>query len=159
MSHPLKRRMARVALLVAAAAPVIGLGAASASAAGLPQVTDLGGLSSTDAASTLGGNVDDATHQAVGVADQTGGNAAEHLVPATGSSVQHAGTALTPVARKTVSDTTGQVGHVAGQAAHSAQGGQGLTPQLPTHGLPAAQLPTGALHNGPMLPVNNLPGV
>ena len=55
MSLPLKRRIARVALVVAAAVPVVGLGSAAASAATLPQATDLGGLSSSDAASTLGG--------------------------------------------------------------------------------------------------------
>jgi hypothetical protein len=160
MSLPLKRRMARVALLVAAAAPVIGLGASSASAVGLPQATDLGGLSNTDAASALGGNVDDTAHQAVGVANTTGGNAAKNLVPATTKTLDGAGQTLTPVAKKTVGNTADQVGRVAGHTAESAQGGEGLTGQLPTSGLSGTQLPTQGLHNGPMLPpINGLPAV
>jgi hypothetical protein len=152
--------MARVALLVAAAAPVIGLGAGSASAMGLPQAADLGGLSNTDAASALGGNVDDAAHQAVGVANQTGGEAAKNLVPATAKTLNGAGQAVTPVARKTVSEAADQVGRTAGHAAESAQGGEGLTDRLPTHGLSTAQLPTQGLYQGPMLPaVDGLPSV
>ncbi len=125
MSLPLKRRMARVALLVAAAAPVIGMGAASASAAGLPQVSDLGGLSTTDAASNVGGNVDGAAHQAVGVVDKTGSGAAKTLVPAAGQTVAGTGKTLAPVAKNAV-----------GQVGSTAKSGGALSGGVPVKGLP-----------------------
>lgn len=159
MSHPLKRRMAQAALLVAAAAPVIGLGAGTASAAGLPQAADLGGLSSTDAASALGGNVDGATHQAVGVANDAGRDAQDTLVPAAHKTVESAGRTLAPAAQKTVGDAAGQVGQATGHTTRSANGG-GLTGLAgPLHGVSTSQLPTESLRNGPMLPVNGLPAV
>ncbi len=126
MSLPLKRRMARVALLVAAAAPVIGLGATSASAVALPEATGLGGLSSMDSAANLGGSADAATHNAVGMVGDAGGSAAKTLVPTTSQTLGGASQSITPVAGKAVGDATGQVGQVAGQAA-KAGGGQGLT--------------------------------
>lgn len=138
MSHPLKRRMAQAALLVAAAAPVIGLGAGTASAAGLP---DLGGLSSTDAASALGSGLDGATHSAMGVASDAGHNAQATLVPAAHRTVESAGETLVPAAQKTVGDAAGQVGQATG---HAAQG---------------ATRPAQGEQNGPMLPVGGLPAL
>lgn len=118
MSFPLKRRMARVALLVAAAAPVVAMGAGTASAAGLPQLTDLGGLSSADTASHLTGGVD---------------STAKTLTPAAGQTLDTAGRTVTPLAGKTLGDATGQVGHLAGHG--KAGHGTGLTGQLPTGSL------------------------
>ncbi len=150
MSHPLKRRMAQVALLVAAAAPVIGLGAGTASAAGLPQAADLGGISSADAAAALGGTVDGATHQASGLADRAGGDAQQSLLPAAQQTAESAGHHLAPAAQKTLGDTAGQAGKATGGTA-----GGGLTGGLPLNGV----APGDALHNGPMLPVGALPAV
>ncbi|MDI5970451.1 ATP-binding protein [Streptomyces sp. SL13] len=157
MSHPLKRRMAQAALLIAAAAPVIGLGAGTASAAGLPQAADLGGLSSTDAASALGDNVDGATHQAVGVANVTGRDAQQTLLPAAQKTVVSAGRTMAPAAQKTVGDAAGQVGQATGHTAQTAKGGSGLTDKLPLHGLSTGGLTTQGQQNGPMIPAGGLP--
>lgn len=131
MSLPLKRRMARAALLVAAAAPVIGMGATTASAAALPQTADLGGLSHTDAASHLGGTLDSTTHRTVGSA---------------GGTLDSAGRTIKPAAQKTVGGAAGQVGRTVGHGTGAVQGGQGLTHLPPaglqTGGIPPKGLPT-----------------
>lgn len=158
MSNPLKRRMTRVALLVAAAAPVLGIGATAANAAALPQATDLGGVSSMDAASALGGNVDNATHQAIGVAGRTGDSAQKTLIPAAQESAASAGRTLTPAAEKTVGEAAGQVGQAAGRTAQSS-GGHGVAGSLPLSGVSSPQLPTQDLHAGPNLPVSGLPAL
>ncbi|MFE7121170.1 hypothetical protein ACFU99_37655, partial [Streptomyces sp. NPDC057654] len=74
MSLPLTRRIARAALLVAAAAPVIGA-AGAASAAALPSTPALGGLSTIDGAN-LGNAVDGASQKATNVAGDAGSKAA-----------------------------------------------------------------------------------
>ncbi|MEU6171106.1 ATP-binding protein [Streptantibioticus parmotrematis] len=135
MSLPLKRRIARAALLVAAAAPVVGLGAGSASAAGLPHTPDLGGLTNLDSASNLSGKADGLAHKAAGVVNEAGGNAAKTLAPA---------------ARQTVSETTGTLSKAAKD--------NHLTDQLPVHGLTGNTLPTKDLHStAESLPVSSLP--
>jgi len=153
MSLPLKRRIARAALLVAAAAPVIGLGAQGASAAGLPQVAELGGLSQADAVSAL--NVGNTAHKAAGVADTTGRSAARNLVPATGKTVDTAGRTLTPAAQRTVGDAAGGLGRATGRAVTPAHGGKGSVD--PLHGVTTGKLPVQT--QGNTLPVGTLPGL
>ncbi|NEA09339.1 ATP-binding protein, partial [Streptomyces sp. SID10692] len=83
MSLPLTRRIARAALLIAAgAAPVVGA-AGAASAAELPQTTDLGGLTSLDGAS-VGNTLDSTARQGTEAAGQTGGRLVGTALPAAG---------------------------------------------------------------------------
>ncbi|WP_327115026.1 ATP-binding protein [Streptomyces sp. NBC_01341] len=89
MSLPLTRRIARAALLIAAAAPVVGA-AGAASAAGLPQTPALGGLTSLDGAG-LSSTLDSTSKQGSEVANDTGGKVVGTTLPAAGKSLQQAG--------------------------------------------------------------------
>lgn len=134
MSLPLTRRIARAALLVAAAAPIVGAAAGSASAADLVKAPDLGGLSAVDSAN-LGNNVDSVSHQAGDVATGVGAKA----VHTTTSAVSKAGKEHVPAAQK----VTGQLAGSAGQAV--SETAKGVTKGgLPTQGLPTPKgLPLG----------------
>ncbi|MCQ4080202.1 ATP-binding protein [Streptomyces sp. RB6PN25] len=121
MSLPLKSRIARAALLVAAAAPVIGMGATTASAAEQPQAAGLGGMSSLDNAVPLGTTVNDATPAAAGLVDSAGKNA----VPAT---------------QEATGDASKVLGQVTDQASKSLQNGDLVNSAMPvqTAGMPTA---------------------
>ncbi|GHF68865.1 ATP-binding protein [Streptomyces mashuensis] len=133
MSLPLTRRIARVALLVAAgAAPVVGA-AGSASAADLVKAPDLGGLSAVDSAN-LGSGLDSTSHQAGAVATGVGTKA----VHTTTGAVSKAGKEHVPAAQKAVGQVAGGAGQAVGQTA------QGVTKGgLPTQALPGKGLPLG----------------
>ncbi|MFJ2113322.1 MULTISPECIES: ATP-binding protein [unclassified Streptomyces] len=117
---PLSRRVARTALLIAAAAPVIGA-AGSAHAAALPQAPDLGAVSALDGA-VVGDTVDTGTQQATQL-------------------VNTAGTVL----GKAAADATKGAGKAAGKGTTKGKGsakgatpakGAGLLGGLPLKGLP-----------------------
>jgi hypothetical protein len=138
MSNPLKRRMARAALLLAAgAAPVIG-SAGAANAVSLPPSTDLGGLSNLDTAS-VGDTVEDLAEGANSLAGDTGGEAVQELVPAAGTVV---GT-LTKAATPTVLGATGTLmegsSSTVGQTM-SAIGQTGVPGNMPTSDMPVRLL-------------------
>ncbi|MFE9724482.1 ATP-binding protein [Streptomyces sp. NPDC005794] len=120
MSLPLTRRIARAALLIAAgAAPVVGA-AGAAGAAGLPQTPALGGLTSLDGAG-LSSTLDSASKQGSKVANETGGKVVGTTLPATGKTLETAGS----VAKGELSENTLP------------------TKSLPTKGLPTKGLPIG----------------
>lgn len=118
MSLPLPRRIAQAALLLgAAAAPLVGAGAAHAAA---PQQPAADGTQ-------LGSAVDGASQQATGLAVRS-------AVPAAGRIV---GTAA-PAARQSAARTTDAAGRVLGATAESLP----VTGALPNTGaLPAEELP------------------
>jgi hypothetical protein len=137
MSLPLSRRIARVALLVAAgAAPVIGAaGAASAADLASPELTS--GLSSVDGAN-LGNNLDAASHKAGAVTSEVGHKALDTAVPATTDTVGKTAKTTTPAAQK----VAGQLGSSAGSAVGGAA--QSVTKSgLPGGGLGKKGLPLG----------------
>jgi hypothetical protein len=121
LSPPLPRRTAQAARLRgAAAAPLVGAGAAHADEGSAPQQAAAGGAQ-------LGSAVDGASQQATGLAVRT-------AVPAAGRIV---GTA-TPAARQSAARTTDAAGRVVGATAESLP----VTGALPNTGaLPAEQLP------------------
>ncbi|MGW1895703.1 hypothetical protein ACWCP6_36475, partial [Streptomyces sp. NPDC002004] len=122
MSLPLTRRIARVALLLAAgAAPVVGA-AGSASAAELPATPDLGGLSAVDGAH-VGSTVDGAARSVTSTAGDTGAKTVKKAVPAAGKAAGKAAKTVTPVAQKAAGSLAGGAGDVAGGAAGSATKG------------------------------------
>jgi hypothetical protein len=155
MSLPLTRRFAQAALLIgAAAAPLIGAGAAQAAA--LPP-TDLGGLTNLDGAS-VGNTVDGASQQATGLAGQTGSQAMKSTLPATGRIVGTASKTAAPAAQKTAGDAADAAGRIVGQTAESAGGAAPSTETLPVSALPnTGELPTSALPTTDMLPLKGLP--
>ncbi len=132
MSLPLTRRIARVALLVAAgAAPVVGA-AGSASAADLVKAPDaLGSLSSVDSASVT--NSADATSHQVGSMATGVGTKAVHT---TTNTVSKAGKDQVPAVQKAAGQVAGGAGQALGQTAHDVTKGGLPTQALPTKGLP-----------------------
>lgn len=140
MSLPLPRRIAQAALLLgAAAAPLIGAGAAQAAA---PHQPDLGGLTNVDGAD-LGSGVDGAAQKATGLAAQTGTDALRTTLPATGHIVGTAGRTAAPAAQHAASQASDTAGRLVGATAESASGAfpgaqtlPGGLPQLPVNGLP-----------------------
>ncbi|GAA5009317.1 hypothetical protein [Kitasatospora paranensis] len=173
MSHPLKRRIAQAALLVAAGAtPLIAAGSASAADL-VPQGTDLGsGLTQLD---SPGGTVQDAAHELGQSAGATGAATVATGVPATSDAAGHtvaaalpdADQALGPVTNTAGKTTaaTGALSTIAGQVAPALIDRAGpavagkLVPAVPgtrsaaaasplstvTGALPTGGLPTGAL--------------
>ncbi|WP_371498917.1 hypothetical protein OG871_23225 [Kitasatospora sp. NBC_00374] len=115
MSHPLKRRIAQAALLVAAAGAAPMAVAGTASAADLVPPTDLGaGLTSTlDGAPSSSSTVQDAAHEFGQVAGATGAETVSTGVPlaadAAGKTVAHA-----------LPDTNESLGKVTSPAAKTA---------------------------------------
>jgi hypothetical protein len=113
MSLPLSRRIARAALLVgAAAAPLVGAGAASAAA--LPHTTDLGGLTSLDTAG-VATTLDGAAHQAGDV----GGKTVKAAVPVVGKGISAVGRSALPAAQKSVGKGTGSATGTVGKLGRS----------------------------------------
>ncbi|MFF7455881.1 hypothetical protein [Kitasatospora sp. NPDC008115] len=146
MSHPLTRRIAQAALLVAAGAtPLAAAGSASAADALLPKgdlAAPLGQLTNTDAGSTL----QHTTHQLGQAAGNTGAATVAAGVPAaadaTGSIVaqqlpeanEKAGSLTAPLDQTAA--TTGELSHVAPKVARALAGklgeavtGKSATPQ------------------------------
>ncbi|WP_327325888.1 ATP-binding protein [Streptomyces sp. NBC_01210] len=148
MSLPLTRRIARVALLIAAgAAPVVGA-VGSASAADLPQAPV--GLTAFDA-DGVSSTVDGAALKTSDLAGNTGGDAVEQTVPAAGKAVDKAGKAAAPVAQKAAGDAAGSAGDAVGKAAGTATGrlaGSSLQTDSLGGGLPTQQLPVESLPLG-----------
>ncbi|MEV5474832.1 ATP-binding protein [Streptomyces sp. NPDC003631] len=146
MSLPLTRRIARVALLIAAgAAPVVGAaGSAGAATTDLPANPELAGLTALDNAQ-LGTGVDGAAQKVDGAAQKvTGlaGDAGSRTVKAGGGTVKKVAptanatggnvvTKAAPVAQKVAADATGQADGLLGGTART-----GLPGQLPVQGLP-----------------------
>jgi hypothetical protein len=116
MSLPLTRRIARAALLVAAAgaAPVVAAGAANA--ASLPQATDLGGVTSLDG-SSVGNSLDTGAQQATGMAGETGSHVVGTAIPAAGKTVGGAAKVAAPAAQRVAGDAAGSAGDMLGQTA------------------------------------------
>jgi hypothetical protein len=142
MSLTLPRRIAQAALLLgAAAAPLIGAGAAHAAA--LPQ-PDLGGLSNLDGAN-LGNTVSGAAHQSTVLAEQSGTQAMKTALPAADRVVGTSAQTALPTAQQTAGNAGDSAGRIVGATAESAGGA-----------VPDA-LPTSALPNTGTLPVGDLP--
>jgi hypothetical protein len=150
MPLPCKRRIARAALLMAAVGPVIGMGAATASAAEHSHATDQGGLSALDTPIPLGKDIAPA---AIGLVGNAGKNAAPITKEATGST----GTAPDQVTGRTSTSLLGgglvssalpvhtsQVPQTADLAQRGLQTLQGIAlQQLLLHGMPNEDLPLG----------------
>ncbi|KRV47067.1 hypothetical protein AQ490_09950 [Wenjunlia vitaminophila] len=114
MSLPLTRRIARVALLVAATAtPVVGM-AASASAAELPTTKDLAGLTQADT-SRVSGQVDAASRKATAAVGETGSRTVGTTVPTTGEVVG----AVTSKAAPSAADVQRATHRTTGKAANT----------------------------------------
>jgi hypothetical protein len=149
MSLPFPRRIAQAALLLgAAAAPLIGAGAAQA--ATLPQ-QDLSGLSNLDGAS-LGNSVEGASHQATGLAGQSGTQAMKTALPAADRVVGTTAKTALPTAQQTAGSAGDSAGRIVGATAESAGGSvPGALPNtgaLPLNGLHTDQLPLQGLPLG-----------
>ncbi|MCQ4043987.1 ATP-binding protein [Streptantibioticus rubrisoli] len=129
MSLPLKSRIARAAVLVAAAAPVIGMGASAAQAAEMPATNGLSGLSSPETIH----NADAAVHKAAGVVNEAGSNTAHTVLPTATSAVSKTGKKAGPAANKLVGQANHAAGDVVGGTAKSAT----------SNGLPTGSLPVG----------------
>ncbi|MEU4096552.1 ATP-binding protein [Streptomyces sp. NPDC026673] len=144
MSLPLARRIARAALLVgAAAAPLIGAGAGAASAAELPQVGDLGGLTNVDKAPDLTGTVN-------GVAKKSGAvKTVQEAVPATTGTVTGLTKSAQPTVKKTATQAAKTVGGTATELGKTTKAADGSG--LPLQGLPGGLPSTG------QLPLQGLP--
>lgn len=159
MSLPLPRRIVQAALLLgAAAAPLIGAGAAHAAAA--PQLPDLGGLTNLDGAG-LGDTVDGLSQQATGLAAGTGTRAMRSTVPTTGHIVGTTGKTTVPAAQHAAGSAGDSTGRLVGATSESATGAvPGLLPgteTLPTSALPTTGLlPTSGLATD-QLPLKGLP--
>ncbi|GAA2240587.1 ATP-binding protein [Streptomyces amakusaensis] len=147
MSLPLTRRIARVALIVAAgAAPVIGA-ASSASAVELSPGNPLGGVSAVDAGS-VAATADGTASQGSQLVGNTGGDAVKKAVPTAGKTVGRAGRTATPAAQKAAGETAATAGGVIGDTASGATGALGSASAGPKGGLPTGQLPVDALPLG-----------
>lgn len=159
MSLPLPRRIAQAALLLgAAAAPLVGAGAAQAAA---PH-QDLGGLANVDGAG-LGSTVDGASQKATGLAAAAGSHAMRTALPATGRIVGTTGRTLVPAAKHAADQTDDTAGRFLGATAESTAGAVPGTETLPATALPAARtlpvhgLPAQGLPSLDRLPVRGLP--
>ncbi|WP_327288912.1 ATP-binding protein [Streptomyces sp. NBC_01198] len=141
MSLTLTRRIAQAALLLgAAAAPLIGAGAAHAAA---PQQA-VGGLTNLDGAG-LGSAVDGTSQHAAGLATKGGTEAVKTTVPAAGRIIGTAGRAATPAAQQSAAQATDTAGRIVGATAESlpVAGALPNTGALPTDQLPLKALPLG----------------
>jgi hypothetical protein len=153
MSFPLPRRIAKAALLLgAAAAPLVGAGAAQAAA---PHQQGLGGLATVDGAG-LGSTVDGTSQKATGLAAKTGAEAMRSTLPATGRIVGTTGKAVVPAAQHAAAQGQDAAGRLVGATAESAAGAVPGAETLPAH-TPLGGLPTPALPSLDQLPVRDLP--
>ncbi|MFB6893301.1 hypothetical protein ACFCX4_28750 [Kitasatospora sp. NPDC056327] len=126
MSHPLTRRIAQAALLVAAGAtPLVAAGSASAADALLPKgdlAAPLGQLTNTDAGSTL----QHTTHQLGQAAGDTGAATVAAGVPATADATGNIVAQQLPEANEKASSLTAPVDQTAATTGQLA----GVTPRL-----------------------------
>ncbi|MGW1071315.1 ATP-binding protein [Streptomyces sp. NPDC002537] len=137
MSLPLSRRIARVALLVAAgAAPVIGA-AGAASAADLKAPEQLSGLSTVDGAN-LGTNIATTSHKAGMTTAEVGHKAVDTAVPASTDTLGKTAQTTTPAAQKVAGDLGSSAAGVVGTTTETATKGG-----LPTTGGLSKGLPIG----------------
>lgn len=146
MSNALKRRMAKVALVIAAGAAPVVASAGSASALSLPPTTDLGSLSNLDTAS-LGDTTDSALQNTSAVAGELGGEAVKAAVPAAGKAAGSLSRSATePSIMETAGAATGAVSTVVGETASQLNGKglpgpvPGLNAPLPAGGVPGMGL-------------------
>jgi hypothetical protein len=148
MSLPLSRRIVRAALLVgAAAAPLVGAGTASAAA--LPQASELGGLTNVDSAGVT--TVVDGAAQKAGTAATD--KVTKAAVPTLHKGVGTVGSTALPAAQQSLGKTAGATTGLVGQAAEQATAGKAgpVADTLPvgdvhlpsTDGLPVRSLPLG----------------
>lgn len=145
MSNALKRRMAKVALVIAAGAAPVVASAGSASALSLP-TTDLGGLSNLDTAS-LGDKTDSALQNTSAVAGELGGEAVKAAVPAVGKAAGSLSRSATePSIMETAGAATGAAATVVGETTSQLNGKglpgpvPGLNAPLPAGGVPGMGL-------------------
>jgi hypothetical protein len=172
MSLPLPRRIAQAALLLgAAAAPLIGAGAAHAAA--LPQ-QGLGGLTNLDKggldtgaldSAGLGHTVQDTSQQATTAVGSGGTQALTTAFPAADRLVGTLGRSGVPTAQKAAGQVADTAGRTMGATEESAGGSVPGAESLPTSILPnagalplAGALPTSALLTD-QLPLKGLPVV
>ncbi|SEN53055.1 hypothetical protein SAMN05216267_1006139 [Actinacidiphila rubida] len=159
MSLPLPRRIAQAALLLgAAAAPLVGAGAAHAAA--LPQ-PDLGGLSNLDSPA-VGDTVATATHETAVLGAQAGTDAMKATLPTADHVVGTTAQTAVPTAQLAAGNATDAAGRIVGASAESAGGVVPHTELLPATPLGAlgAMLPnTGTLPTTDHLPLKGLPVV
>ncbi len=125
MSLPLKRRIARAALLVAAAAPAIGMGVGSAQAAEPLRATELSGLTGLDN-TTVDHAVQGTSQDVNALATRAAGPTVARALPVAGRTAGNAGRILDPIARRTANDGGGTAGRVLGKATRTVQGRSGL---------------------------------
>ncbi|MBB0243574.1 ATP-binding protein [Streptomyces alkaliphilus] len=154
MSHPLKRHIARAALVIAAgAAPVAG--AAGVAHALEPAQGDLGGLSALDGAAA-GEALDGAMQKGTALAGEAAGEAVKTAVPATGKVLGAATRSATPAAQETVGGAAGSGAAVLGETVGALAGSGLANGNLPKDGLPLPK-PSGA--GLPIaVPIDGLPG-
>ncbi|WP_328915904.1 MULTISPECIES: ATP-binding protein [unclassified Streptomyces] len=141
MSLPLSRRIARAALLLgAAAAPLIGAGAAHAAV--LPQ-RGTGALTNLEGAD-FGDAVDSMSHQTTVLVAEAGTDAMKATLPTTDHILGTAGTKGLPAVQKAAGRGVDTAGRFVGGAAESASGSLPGAEALPNAGaLPVASaLPT-----------------
>jgi hypothetical protein len=156
MSLPLPRRIAQAALLLgAAAAPLVGAGAAHAAALSQP---DLGGVSNLDGPA-LGDAAAGTTHQAAVLAAETGTDAMKATLPTADHVVGTTARSAVPTARHAAGSAVDAAGRLAGGSTESAAGALPRTDLLPTTPLTSLLPNTGALPTTEHLPVNGLPVV
>jgi len=156
MSLPLPRRIVQAALLLgAAAAPLVGAGAAHAAA--LPQ-PDLGGLSNLDGPA-LGDTVGSTTHQTAVLAAQGGTDAMKATLPTADHVVGSTARSAVPTAQRTAGGAVDAAGRLAGGSTESAAGVLPRTELLPTTPLASLLPNTGALPTTDHLPLRGLPVV
>ncbi|MFI0722390.1 ATP-binding protein [Streptomyces sp. NPDC021224] len=142
MSLPLTRRIAQAALLLgAAAAPLIGAGAAHAAT---PQQDGVGALTAMDGTG-LGSTVDHASQSATGLAARGSGQAVQTALPAAAHLVGTTGTTAAPMAQHGATQATDAAGRVVGATTESLPVAGALpdTGTLPTDQLPLKALPLG----------------
>ncbi|ARZ68074.1 ATP-binding protein [Streptomyces sp. HU2014] len=135
MSLPLSRRIARVALLVAAGAGSVAGAAGAANAADLKAPELANGITAVDGAN-LGKNIDAASHQAGTVTTHVGHAAIDTTVPAATDTVGKAAKTGAPAAQKVAGDLGGSTAGLVGTAAQTATKGGGVTKNLPVGNLP-----------------------
>lgn len=160
MPLPFPRRIAQAALLLgAAAAPLVGAGAAHAAA--LPP-QDLGGLSNLDSAG-LGDTLGSASHQTTVLAADAGTDAMKSTLPTADHLVGTTGHTALPTAQQAAGDATDAAGRMLGGTTESATAPLPATEEVPTTqllpnlgALPTTALPTAGLPTAG-LPLNGLP--
>lgn len=171
MSLPLTRRIAKVALLVAAGAAPLAGATGPAQALNLPESRSLDSLNKLDPSAAQGA-VDGVVQGARPTVERTGDQVLDSAVPTVGRTLDGAGQTVTPVSERTPTKADDQVAQLLDTAGKVSEhgdlpktsqlldtverqslptdrldlkgitGGQGVSDQLPTEGLPLQDLPT-----------------